>query len=345
MASRGSPSTTTSSSRGSRPSSTSRTAPPTTQTPGTGARASSAAAASGAARRASTISTGGRTVRLSRLPCVDAVQPPATANPRVVRRRPPALLPRWRCRVSRAATGAGRRPEHRRGVRSQGEGSGRPRGGAGSPRGPASTTGRSTRSPRPARTTSRSRSRCAHPSPVAGSSAARSCWSSLRCSGRRSMFLLKNNAALYALTRQTGKVRWKKKLGHLAASAPAVGHNTVYAVILERTKGEKRGRVVALSAKDGRTRWSRKLPSRAESSPFCTAVVCTSAPRTGRSSRSTPPTAASGGPRRPRAPSRARWRSRTAGSSSGTTPGTSAPCACGTASGSGGPGPAAAPSA
>lgn len=84
----------------------------------------------------------------------------------------------------------------------------------------------------------------------------------------RSAYLLKNNAAMYAMTRKTGKVRWKAKLGHLAASSPAVAHNTVYAVILERGKGIKEGRVVALSAKDGRTRWSRKLPSRAESSPL-----------------------------------------------------------------------------
>jgi len=86
--------------------------------------------------------------------------------------------------------------------------------------------------------------------------------------GARSLYLLKNNGALYALARKTGKVRWKKKLGHLAASAPAVGHNTVFAVILEREKGLKKGRVVAVSAKDGHTRWSRKLPSRAESSPL-----------------------------------------------------------------------------
>lgn len=84
----------------------------------------------------------------------------------------------------------------------------------------------------------------------------------------RSAYLLKNNAALYAMTRKTGKVRWKKKLGHLAASSPAVAHNTVYAVILERGKGIKQGRAVALDAGTGKTRWSRKLPSRAESSPL-----------------------------------------------------------------------------
>lgn len=86
--------------------------------------------------------------------------------------------------------------------------------------------------------------------------------------GRRSLFLLKNNAALYGITRKTGKVRWKRKLGYLAASTPAYAHNTVYATVLQRGKGIKGGRVVAVSAKNGRTRWSRPVPSRTESSPL-----------------------------------------------------------------------------
>ncbi len=85
---------------------------------------------------------------------------------------------------------------------------------------------------------------------------------------RRSLYLLKNNGALYALSRQTGRVLWKRKLGALAASSPACGHGTVYAVLLTRGKGTKGGRISALSAHDGHTRWSRKLPSRAESSPL-----------------------------------------------------------------------------
>lgn len=86
--------------------------------------------------------------------------------------------------------------------------------------------------------------------------------------GRRSLFLLKNNGALYGISRKTGKVRWKRKLGYLAASAPAYAHNTVYVTLLQRGKGIRKGRVVAVSAKDGRTRWSRKLASRSESSPL-----------------------------------------------------------------------------
>jgi outer membrane protein assembly factor BamB len=83
----------------------------------------------------------------------------------------------------------------------------------------------------------------------------------------RSLFLLKNNGALYSISRRTGKVRWKVKLGYLAASSPTCGHGSVYSVMLSRGKGIRAGRVVAVAAADGRTRWSRKLPSRSESSP------------------------------------------------------------------------------
>lgn len=84
----------------------------------------------------------------------------------------------------------------------------------------------------------------------------------------RSLFLLKNNGALYRISRTTGKVLWKRKLGVLAASSPACGGASVFAVLLQRGKGVKGGRVVALTQRTGRTRWSRKLPSRAESSPL-----------------------------------------------------------------------------
>jgi outer membrane protein assembly factor BamB len=84
----------------------------------------------------------------------------------------------------------------------------------------------------------------------------------------RSLYLEKNNAALYQVSRLTGKVRWKVKLGDLAASSPACADHSVYAVVLARGRGVHAGRVVALDAVDGRTRWSRKLPSRVESSPL-----------------------------------------------------------------------------
>lgn len=85
--------------------------------------------------------------------------------------------------------------------------------------------------------------------------------------GRR-LYLLKNNGALYAISRATGRVSWKRKLGALAAAAPACNRGTVYAVLLKRSRDVEAGRVVAVSARSGRTRWSRRLPSRAESSPL-----------------------------------------------------------------------------
>jgi outer membrane protein assembly factor BamB len=84
----------------------------------------------------------------------------------------------------------------------------------------------------------------------------------------RSLYQLKNNGALYAISRVSGRVRWKRKLGNLAAASPACAHNTVYAVLLARGKGIDGGRVAAVDATNGRTRWSRKIPSRVESSPL-----------------------------------------------------------------------------
>ncbi|WP_205698419.1 PQQ-binding-like beta-propeller repeat protein [Conexibacter sp. SYSU D00693] len=82
------------------------------------------------------------------------------------------------------------------------------------------------------------------------------------------LFLLKNNGALYGISRRTGRVRWKRKLGYLAASSPACSHGTVYVTLLQRGRGVRAGRVVAVRARSGATRWSRKLPSRSETSPL-----------------------------------------------------------------------------
>jgi outer membrane protein assembly factor BamB len=84
---------------------------------------------------------------------------------------------------------------------------------------------------------------------------------------RRSLYLLKNNGALYQVSRWTGRVGWKRKLGDLAASSPACSHGVVYAVLL-RGKTGGGGRVVAVSARTGHVRWARALPARAESSPL-----------------------------------------------------------------------------
>lgn len=84
----------------------------------------------------------------------------------------------------------------------------------------------------------------------------------------RSLYLLKNNAALYAVSKRTGRVRWKRKLGHLAAASPGAGRGRIFVTILQRGKGVRAGRVAALSARTGRTLWSKPLASRTESSPL-----------------------------------------------------------------------------
>ena len=119
-----------------------------------------------------------------------------------------------------------------------------------------------------ARATCRSRRRCARRSCTQWRVTGRELIEFPPVLCRRSLYLLKNNGALYKISRLTGRVRWKAKLGYLAASSPACAGGSVYAVVLARGKGIKGGRVIALDAKNGRVRWSRKLPSRAESSPL-----------------------------------------------------------------------------
>jgi outer membrane protein assembly factor BamB len=84
----------------------------------------------------------------------------------------------------------------------------------------------------------------------------------------RALYLERNNASIYKISRLDGSVIWRKRIGHLAAASPACGGGSVYAVLLARGKGIKGGRAVAVDATTGRTRWSRKIPSRVESSPL-----------------------------------------------------------------------------
>lgn len=86
--------------------------------------------------------------------------------------------------------------------------------------------------------------------------------------GGDSLLLLKNNASLYALKRQTGKVYWKKKLGDLAASSPAFVDGIAYCTILVGSRGSNKGRIVAVDPKKKKILWSKNLASRTESSPF-----------------------------------------------------------------------------
>jgi len=80
------------------------------------------------------------------------------------------------------------------------------------------------------------------------------------------LFLLKNNGALHAIDKRTGKALWRRKLGVLAAASPAYGNGRVFVTILSRGR-RKPGALYALDAKKGKILWKRLLPSRSESSP------------------------------------------------------------------------------
>ena len=81
------------------------------------------------------------------------------------------------------------------------------------------------------------------------------------------LFLLKNNGAVYAIDKKTGRVRWKRKLGVLAAASPAYGNGRIFVTLLSRGANQP-GAIFALRSRDGKVLWRRLLPSRSESSPL-----------------------------------------------------------------------------
>jgi outer membrane protein assembly factor BamB len=82
-----------------------------------------------------------------------------------------------------------------------------------------------------------------------------------------SLYLLDDDGMLRALSKTSGRVRWERRVGRLAAASPAVGDGRVYAVVLRGIASET-GRVAAYRAGDGGQVWSKALPARAESSPL-----------------------------------------------------------------------------
>jgi len=81
------------------------------------------------------------------------------------------------------------------------------------------------------------------------------------------IYQLADDGFVHALDLRTGRVRWQRRLGVLAASSPAAGKRSIYVTLLARAKGAP-GRVAALDARRGHIRWSRDLGSRSESSPL-----------------------------------------------------------------------------
>ena len=83
------------------------------------------------------------------------------------------------------------------------------------------------------------------------------------------IFQLGDNGVLRATNKKTGHTFWRRSLGRLSASSPAVIGETVFAGVLSRRGGGgEGGRVYALNYANGSTRWSRNLPSASESSPL-----------------------------------------------------------------------------
>jgi outer membrane protein assembly factor BamB len=77
----------------------------------------------------------------------------------------------------------------------------------------------------------------------------------------KSVFFVRNNGGTYRLDADTGKVKWKKQLGKLAASTPAYWHGRLFMTSLSQ-------KIVALKAQTGKVLWQKILPSRTESSPI-----------------------------------------------------------------------------
>jgi outer membrane protein assembly factor BamB len=82
-----------------------------------------------------------------------------------------------------------------------------------------------------------------------------------------SLYVLDDDGMLRAVAKTSGRIRWHRRVGRLAAATPAVGDGRVYAVVLRGLASET-GRVAAYRASDGRQIWSKALPARAESSPL-----------------------------------------------------------------------------
>jgi outer membrane protein assembly factor BamB len=82
------------------------------------------------------------------------------------------------------------------------------------------------------------------------------------------LYSMTNSGFLRKIDKDTGRVRWRRRFGQLAAATPAVGDGNVYVTILERERGLREGRVAAVDARTGVTRWVKDLPSRTESSPL-----------------------------------------------------------------------------
>src|SRR4051794_12761984 len=86
------------------------------------------------------------------------------------------------------------------------------------------------------------------------------------------LFVLKNDGRALALAADTGRVRWRKRIGGLAASAPGAAGASVYFAVNHGGYGGIAGsgpaKVVAINRRTGHVRWAKRLSSASESSPL-----------------------------------------------------------------------------
>lgn len=86
------------------------------------------------------------------------------------------------------------------------------------------------------------------------------------------LFVLKNDGRALALAADTGKIRWRKRIGGLAASAPGASGASVYFNVNHGGYGGIAGagpaKVVAMNRRTGKIRWAKRLSSASESSPL-----------------------------------------------------------------------------
>lgn len=72
---------------------------------------------------------------------------------------------------------------------------------------------------------------------------------------------INNNGGAFAVKTRRGKIRWRKDIASLNASAPAFSNGSLFYSNLEP------GQVQSVRARDGKRWWQRELPGRTESSP------------------------------------------------------------------------------
>ena len=79
---------------------------------------------------------------------------------------------------------------------------------------------------------------------------------------------LSDDARLVSRDLETGRKQWKRDLGSLSASTPAISGDRVYVTLLETSAETGNGRIVCLRLRDGKILWSKTLSTRSESSPL-----------------------------------------------------------------------------